>query len=279
MATGGAEQSNVSQTVGPQMTAQNGNGDMPTIQSMHPPIDFSASNIGPTMTMNTMQPGNDPYGAENTQDQGAAGGDPLHDPTLGNTGIEIIRLNKKFDIFMKRFMRAEEDIKEVKQNFYRVMHCAFAKYEQGFKRKNEYLERRRIKRKEEIERGVAQELKKRGMTGELDDPLLHHGVGGDGESTLMGGAGRGDFDDDDGAASKSQMPIDDSELSNGIVGIDMNKKPRASKAETGRASQKKSQGKDKKKQKKHKSGKKSRPTSRGVSDGEDLDGESLRVLT
>ena len=55
---------------------------------------------------------------------------------------------------MKRFMRAEEDIKEVKQNFYRVMHCAFAKYEQGFKRKNEYLERRRVKRKEEIERGV-----------------------------------------------------------------------------------------------------------------------------
>jgi hypothetical protein len=26
----------------------------------------------------------------------------------GNTGIEIIRLNRKFDIFMKRFMRAEE---------------------------------------------------------------------------------------------------------------------------------------------------------------------------
>mgnify|MGYP001807129390 CR=1 FL=1 len=51
------------------------------------------------------------------------------DDGTGNTGIEIIRLNKKFDIFMKRFMRAEEDIKEVKQNFYRVMHCAFAKYE------------------------------------------------------------------------------------------------------------------------------------------------------
>jgi hypothetical protein len=51
------------------------------------------------------------------------------DDGSGNTGIEIIRLNKKFDIFMKRFMRAEEDIKEVKQNFYRVMHCAFAKYE------------------------------------------------------------------------------------------------------------------------------------------------------
>lgn len=95
----------------------------------------------------------------------------------GNTGIEIIRLNKKFDIFMKRFMRAEEDIKEVKQNFYRVMHCAFAKYEQGFKRKNEYLERRRLKRKEEIERGVGAELKKRGMTGELDDPLIMNTVG------------------------------------------------------------------------------------------------------
>jgi hypothetical protein len=55
------------------------------------------------------------------------------DDGSGNTGIEIIRLNKKFDIFMKRFMRAEEDIKEVKQNFYRVMHCAFAKYEQGLR--------------------------------------------------------------------------------------------------------------------------------------------------
>ena len=66
------------------------------------------------------------------------------------------------------------------------MHCAFAKYEQGFKRKNEYLERRRVKRKEEIERGVAQELKKRGMTGELDDPLLHAGIGGmhDGDSAM-----------------------------------------------------------------------------------------------
>jgi hypothetical protein len=90
---------------------------------MHPPLDFSNSNIGPTMTINTVQP--DAYGRDDHQEQG----DPLHDPTLGNTGIEIIRLNKKFDIFMKRFMRAEEDIKEVKQNFYRVMHCAFAKYE------------------------------------------------------------------------------------------------------------------------------------------------------
>ena len=67
---------------------------------------------------------------------------------------------------------AEEDIKEVKQNFYRVMHCAFAKYEQGFKRKNDYLEKRRIKKKEDIEKGVEQELQKRGLQGRLEDPLL-----------------------------------------------------------------------------------------------------------
>lgn len=80
------------------------------------------------------------------------------DDGTGNTGIEVVRLNKKFDIFMKRFARAEEDIKEVKQNFYRVMHCAFAKYEQGFKRKNEYLEKRKAKRHDEIQRGVELEL-------------------------------------------------------------------------------------------------------------------------
>jgi hypothetical protein len=34
------------------------------------------------------------------------------------------------------------------------MHCAFAKYEQGFKRKNDYLEKRRFKKKEDIEKGV-----------------------------------------------------------------------------------------------------------------------------
>jgi hypothetical protein len=81
----------------------------------------------------------------------------------GNTGIEIVRLNKKFDIFLKRFARAEEDIKEVKQNFYRVMHCAFAKYEQGFKRKNEYLEKRKVKKIGDIERGVEVELQARGL--------------------------------------------------------------------------------------------------------------------
>lgn len=154
------------------------------------------------------------------------------DDGSGNTGIEIIRLNKKFDIFMKRFMRAEEDIKEVKQNFYRVMHCAFAKYEQGFKRKNEYLERRRIKRKEEIERGVASELKKRGMTGELDDPLVMSTVGG-GRSGMdtthnLGmnpeessiGMHMGGGDETAMSIGKAGgMGIDDSELSNNIVGI------------------------------------------------------------
>ena len=69
-------------------------------------------------------------------------------------------------------MRAEEDIKEIKQNFYRVMHCAFAKYEQGFKRKNEYLERRRVKKNEEVSKGVQQELKKRQANGEIDSKVL-----------------------------------------------------------------------------------------------------------
>ena len=78
-----------------------------------------------------------------------------------NGHLEMIRLNKKFDIFLKRFMKFEEDIKEIKNNFFRVMHCAFAKYEEGFKRKNEYLERRRAKKRYEIEVGVSKELEKR----------------------------------------------------------------------------------------------------------------------
>jgi hypothetical protein len=78
-----------------------------------------------------------------------------------NGNLEMIRLNKKFDIFLKRFMKTEEDIKEIKNNFFRVMHCAFAKYEEGFKRKNEYLERRRARKRHEIETGVQKELEKR----------------------------------------------------------------------------------------------------------------------
>jgi vacuolar-type H+-ATPase subunit D/Vma8 len=49
---------------------------------------------------------------------------------------EVMRLNKKFDVFLKRFEKCENEIKEIKQNFYRVMHCAFAKYEQGYAKKN-----------------------------------------------------------------------------------------------------------------------------------------------
>lgn len=58
-------------------------------------------------------------------------------------------------------MKVEEDLKEIKNNFFRVMHCAFAKYEEGFKRKNEYLERRRAKKRLEIETGVQKELEQR----------------------------------------------------------------------------------------------------------------------
>ena len=107
------------------------------------------------------------------------------DDGTGNTGIEIVRLNKKFDIFMKRFARAEEDIKEVKQNFYRVMHCAFAKYEQGFKRKNEYLEKRKFRGREAIASGVEQELKNRGLTGRMEDPLLSALPGGPDKSKCI----------------------------------------------------------------------------------------------
>jgi hypothetical protein len=90
----------------------------------------------------------------------------------------MIRLNKKFDIFLKRFMKDEEDIREIRNNFFRVMHCAFAKYEEGFKRKNEYLERRRIKKREEIERGVAKELEKRKI-----DALANQAAAKEGEDS------------------------------------------------------------------------------------------------
>lgn len=67
-----------------------------------------------------------------------------------NGNLEMIRLNKKFDIFLKRFMKLEEDIKEIKNNFFRVMHCAFAKYEEGYKRKSDHNDRRSEKKKAEI---------------------------------------------------------------------------------------------------------------------------------
>ena len=177
---------------------------------------------------------------------------------------------------MKRFMRAEEDIKEVKQNFYRVMHCAFAKYEQGFKRKNEYLERRRVKRKEEIERGVNQELKKRGMAGELDDPLL---TGIHGDESSMQGIGMDDIDERKG------KPFEDSELSNGIVGIDTSKKPRQKHDEKDKGAKASKKDKDKKKKSKNKSSKPSRKSDSGDSDSDDgfkggrYDESSLKITT
>ncbi|CDW89903.1 UNKNOWN [Stylonychia lemnae] len=208
------------------------------------------------------------------------------DDGSGNTGIEIIRLNKKFDIFMKRFMRAEEDIKEVKQNFYRVMHCAFAKYEQGFKRKNEYLERRRVKRREEIDRGVQQELKKRGMTGELDDPLLMNSVAGGRVDAYTGAGHQGGHnygmnpeDSSIGinnmAGEESSLSIknlgnnnngmgfDDSELTtNNIVGISSGGNKKHDSSKSGGAILSKDKGKkDKKKGDKKKKKKKDRDSS------------------
>lgn len=64
------------------------------------------------------------------------------------------------------------------------------------------------------------------MTGELDDPLLMSGIGGDSEI----GVPSKYIDPDEDFEKPSKMNHDDSELSNGIVGIDTSKKvPKASK--------------------------------------------------
>lgn len=102
----------------------------------------------------------------------------------------MIRLNKKFDIFLKRFLKTEEDLREIRNNFFRVMHCAFAKYEEGFKRKNEYLERRRVKKREEIERGVAKELEKRKI-----DALAREAGAQEGMSSSSGDEFEGEMDE------------------------------------------------------------------------------------
>ncbi len=63
------------------------------------------------------------------------------------------------------------------------------------------------------------------MTGELDDPLLTSGIGGahDGESGM-----NRDMDDYGEIGGRADIKgFDDSELSNGIVGIDTSKKPRS----------------------------------------------------
>ena len=162
------------------------------------------------------------------------------------------------------------------------MHCAFAKYEQGFKRKNEYLERRRVKRREEIDRGVASELKKRGMAGELDDPLLmasigsknvtsysgagHNGgkslgfSGRDGDDSTLGLGGMGEDEESQSirnvdSAKKKQMlmtGIDDSELTHNIVGLGDKKKElklSSGNSKDALAKKKDKKNKDKKKKK------------------------------
>ena len=68
--------------------------------------------------------------------------------------MDLIRINRKFDIFLKRFMRQEDEVKEIKNNYYRVMHCTFNRYEPGFNRKKEIWEKKKLKRKEMKESGL-----------------------------------------------------------------------------------------------------------------------------
>jgi len=110
---------------------------MPVVTSMHPTLNLNEPSMmngnsviggtslnhgntlldqnGENSIMNSYA-GNDAYSDSlNKEDRYMQKAKAMFDEDgSGNTGIEIIRLNKKFDIFMKRFMRAEEDIKEVK---------------------------------------------------------------------------------------------------------------------------------------------------------------------
>lgn len=111
--------------------------EMPVVTSMHPTLNLNEPSMmngnsviggtslnhgntlldqnGENSIMNSYA-GNDAYSDSlNKEDRYMQKAKAMFDEDgSGNTGIEIIRLNKKFDIFMKRFMRAEEDIKEVK---------------------------------------------------------------------------------------------------------------------------------------------------------------------
>lgn len=89
-----------------------------------PPMDDNVSmmnsqyNMQPhgSMMNGGVNPLDDPFAGmgQNSRAKPSSASSMFDDDGSANTGIEIIRLNKKFDIFMKRFMRAEEDIKEVK---------------------------------------------------------------------------------------------------------------------------------------------------------------------
>ena len=145
------------------------------------------------------------------------------------------------------------------------MHCAFAKYEQGFKRKNEYLERRRVKRREEVDRGVQHELKKRGANGELDDPLLastvgpknmegsgHMDFGRIGDDSTIGLGGMGEDEESQSvrnydAKRPAMQGIEDSELTNNIVGLGLDSKGKEKKKGDKSKDEKKKKDKDKKK--------------------------------
>jgi hypothetical protein len=109
--------------------------DVPLVTSMHPTLNMNEpsnlngnSVIGGATSLNNGNALGEDNSVINSYADNMAYVDSLNkeerymqkakamfdDDGSGNTGIEIIRLNKKFDIFMKRFMRAEEDIKEVK---------------------------------------------------------------------------------------------------------------------------------------------------------------------
>lgn len=142
-----------------------------------------------------------------------------------------------------------------------------------------------MKRREEIDRGVASELKKRGMAGELDDPLLMQTVGGskhvgsyggaghnggknlgfssskDGDYSTLGLGGMGEDDESqtirniDSSKKKDigMTGIEDSELTHNIVGIGSNEKKkepvRATKELIMKKDKKDKKNKDKKKKK------------------------------
>lgn len=134
------------------------------------------------------------------------------------------------------------------------------------------------------------ELKKRGMTGELDDPLIMSTVGPS-KSTYMDQTAMGNNPEESsiglnmGGGGETEMSIgkaggslgiDDSELSNNIVGVSATvptqKKPIVNKQKQ----------KDKKKKNKDKSDKKGKKKKRAASDDSDSgceDSSTLKINT
>ena len=69
-----------------------------------------------------------------------------------------------------------------------------------------------MKRKDEIERGVKQELQKRGLAGELDDPLLLNSVG---KNANLGGLS---MNPEESTLGINNMGGDESSMSIGKMG-------------------------------------------------------------